>query len=47
MSGAFEIVKEMTLLRIYLLALKYYLRDGDPWQKAVEYARAIVEGFKK
>lgn len=33
-------------LRIYFLAVKYWLQ-GDMWIDAVEYARAIVRGFKK
>ena len=32
--------------RIFFLAIKYWLQ-GDTWAKAVEYAEAIVKGFKK
>jgi len=33
-------------LRIYLLAIKYWLQ-GDAWDFSVEYASAIVKGFKR
>ena len=32
--------------RIFFLAIKYWLQ-GDPWPEAVEYAKVIVEGFKR
>lgn len=35
----------MKKIRVYCLAIKYWLQ-GDPWQFAVEYARAIVEGWR-
>lgn len=33
-------------IRIYCLAIKYW-SEGDDWEFAVEYARTIVEGFKR
>lgn len=33
-------------LNIYILAIKYYLQ-GDDWEEAVNYAKFIVNGFKK
>ena len=33
-------------IRIYLLAIKYW-SQGDTWVEAVEYAGALVYGFKK
>jgi len=33
-------------IEIYFLAIKYWLR-GDEWGVALEYARAIVKGFKR
>lgn len=35
----------MQTLRIYLLALRYWAIDGDSWEEAVWYARAIVLTF--
>ena len=31
---------------IHLLAVKYWVQ-GDAWQEAVEYATALVQGFRK
>jgi len=31
---------------IYCLAIKYWL-SGDTWKDAVQYATALVKGFKK
>ena len=36
----------MLNIRIYLLAIKYWLQ-GDEWIFAVEYAKALVRGWKK
>jgi len=33
-------------IRILLLTIKYYLQ-GDTWQFANEYAKALVQGFKR
>ena len=33
-------------LRILFLAVKYWIQ-GDAWPEAVEYAEAIVRGFKR
>lgn len=35
----------MNKIRIYYLALKYWIQ-GDEWRFAVEYAKAIVKGWK-
>lgn len=35
----------MKKIRVYCLAVKYWLQ-GDTWRFAVEYARAIVEGWR-
>lgn len=32
-------------IRIYTLAVKYW-SQGDDWSSALEYAMAIVKGFK-
>jgi hypothetical protein len=32
-------------IRIYCLALKYFMQ-GDEWKFAVEYAEALVKGWK-
>ncbi len=32
-------------IRIYILAIKYWVQ-GDEWKFAVEYAEAIVKGWK-
>jgi len=37
----------MTTIRIYALALRYWALDGDEWKFAVEYARSLVEGFRR
>ena len=34
------------MIRIYMLAIKYYMQ-GDSWEGAVDYAKAIVRGFKR
>ena len=36
----------MKIIRIYSLAIKYWVQ-GDSWKSATEYAKFIVEGFKK
>jgi len=33
--------------RIFFLALKYWLIQGDEWKFAKDYATSIVKGFKK
>jgi len=33
-------------IRIYALAIKYWFQ-GDDWPKAVEYATALVKGWKR
>ena len=33
-------------LQIYILAIKYWIQ-GDTWEFAVEYAEALVKGFKR
>jgi len=36
----------MKTIRIYILAIKYFLQ-GDKWRFAVEYATALVKGWKR
>ena len=38
-------VPQMKTIHIYILAIKYFLQ-GDTWEFAKEYAKAIVKGFK-
>ena len=33
-------------IRIYILAVKYWM-NGDDWEAAVDFAKFIVEGFKR
>lgn len=34
-------------MNIYLLAIKYWLFQGDDWDFAVEYATSIVNGWRR
>ena len=34
-------------IRVFALALKYFLVFGDDWKFAWEYAKALVYNFKK
>ena len=35
----------MDTIKIYILAIKYF-SQGDDWRFAIEYATALVKGFK-
>ena len=37
--------KTNNIVRIYCLAIKYWFQ-GDDWKKAVEYSKALVEGWR-
>ena len=37
---------KMDKIRIYILAIKYYF-NGDNWEFAIDYAKRIINGFKK
>ena len=32
--------------KVYMLALKYYIRDNDPWHFAKSYALALIKNWK-